>query len=65
MKLSNGDGIMGTEGIHKTEEIRVSHQDLLHSLGMGSESEQKSKQKVCYLAGDETRGLESEEWRVR
>lgn len=37
------------------------HQDLLHHLGMGAESEEKEQQVVCYGAEDETGELTMEE----
>lgn len=39
------------DGVHRSGEIRVLHQDLLHHLG----------QVVCYGAEDETGGLAMEE----
>jgi hypothetical protein len=35
------------------------------SLGIGSESEGRPQQRVCYRAVDESWGLDWEEWRER
>lgn len=51
------------EPIHKRDEIRVFHQNLLSQLGMGAENEEGPKQIVCHRAGDETRALEMEDRR--
>lgn len=39
LRLRNGDGLLGTEGVHRREDCRVSSQDL--SLGMGAEDEER------------------------
>lgn len=48
MKCSNGDELMRTEEIHMIEECRGLYQDLVHSLGMGPESEEKPQKKACW-----------------
>lgn len=55
----NKDGLEGrAKEVHGEEGKRVFHQDLLISLGMGAESEERPQQIVCYRAGRETRELD-------
>ena len=46
--------------VHRKEDIRVSHQDLLNPLGMGSQGKEGPPQEVCYRARDVIWGLD---WR--
>lgn len=55
------DGLVHAEGSHRRKESRMFHQDLLSSLVMIAEGEERLQQKVCYRAGDETGGLDLEE----
>lgn len=47
------------------EESRACLQGLLSPLGMGAVNEGKAEQKICCRAGDETGGLDLQEWRGR
>jgi len=42
-----GLGVM-TEYIHRREESRMFHQDLLRPLGMGAKNEERSYKVFCY-----------------
>lgn len=41
------------------------HQDMLSSLGIGTDSEEKLQLMVCYRAAEKTEGLDLEEQRKR
>jgi len=58
-------GVGWGEGIHRSDGSRVFYQDLLRLLGIGTESEKRPQQEVCYRAGDETRRMDLEKWRER
>lgn len=51
--------------IHRREESKVFHQDLLSLLGIGAESEERPQQLVGYKPGDESGGLDLKERRVK
>lgn len=49
------------EDSHRREENGVFHQDLLSPLRIGTESEKRPQQLVCFRAWDEAGGLDIEE----
>lgn len=51
---------MVAEGVHRRQENRVIHQDLLSTLGMEVKSEEGPQQTAFYRDGDETEGLDIE-----
>lgn len=54
-----------TQGVLRRKEIREFCQDMLSSLEMGPESEERPEQVVFDRADDETGGLDLEKWRKR
>lgn len=54
---------MKAEELHRKEGSMEFHQNLLSSLKMGAESEERPQQKICYMPGDEIGGLGLWEWR--
>lgn len=59
LTFRNVEGLGGVpEGVHRMEESRAFHQDLLSPLEVGSESEMRPQQMVCYRAGEQPEGLD-------
>lgn len=58
LTLRNVDGLGSrVEEVYRREGSRVFPQDLLSSLGMGTESKERPLQVVCYRVGCEPGGL--------
>ena len=57
--VRDGKWLMRTDSIHRRNENRVFHQDLLSPLGMRAENKERPGQVVCYRAGDDTGGEDS------
>lgn len=51
------------ESVHRRDEGRVCHRDLLSPLEMGTEKKERPQLVVCYRAGCETEGLCLEDMR--
>lgn len=66
MRLRDEDGdrlgMRGLRGSLEGRKVGWFHQDMLSSLGMGTDSEEKLQLMVCYRAADNTEGLD---WRNR
>ena len=58
LRSGNSLGEEGTEWVHRREEGRVLHQDLLGPLGMRTEDEKRPQQVACCRAGNETGRLD-------
>lgn len=65
LTFRNGDrfreGI--SEWVHRSEERRVFHQDLICPLEMGTKNKVRVQQRVCYKPEDEIQELNLEEHR--
>ena len=63
MPLRNGGlGGVGNDMVHRREESRVFHQDLLSPLAMSPESMERPQKKVCYRPVEYNVGLDLEGW---
>lgn len=63
LRDEDGDrrGMRGLRGSVEGRKAGRFHQDMLSSLGIGTDSEEKLQLMVCYRAADKTEGLDLEE----